>query len=169
MLCGSFCAQCTQPDSRPSYQRTHRSKVYALAFRNRACEDLQPRCRIVVACGVPALLYVSSYFGAGSRALRNATEKAQPSPSEREIVPARPYRRSAMLVSLPTSVALARVACTAVPVTFPAQMGSVGPSPSHFAARGIPQQNRNTHTEVPGRRRRPRFDIGVVDPYKHGS
>ena len=32
ILCGSFRARCTQPDSRPRYRRVHRSKVLCLGF-----------------------------------------------------------------------------------------------------------------------------------------
>ena len=54
-----------------------------------------------------------------------------------------------MLVSLPFSMTLARVICTAVWVRFPAQMASVVPSQSHLTARRIPQRNENYREEWP--------------------
>ena len=59
------------------------------------------------------------------RARRETRRRKQQSPSEREIVLVRPCRRPAMLVLLPASMALARVACTAVLIRFPAQISSL--------------------------------------------
>ena len=74
-------------------------KVRVLAFKNRVCELLRPRCRIVVTRAVRALPIRTCPFAARApRAVKCGGEgtKAQRSPSEREIAPARPCRRPAV-------------------------------------------------------------------------
>ena len=70
-------------------------KVRVLAFQNRACELLRPRCRIVVARAVRALPIRTCPFAARTpRAVRYGGEGTAEPPFERELlVPARPRRR----------------------------------------------------------------------------
>ena len=149
-------------------------KIRVLAFQNRACELLRPRCRIVVARAIRALPVRTCLFAARApRAVRCGGEGTADPPFERELlVPARPWRRPEQAppcwkVVIPTAGrlhgragAISRSDGSAVPWCLLHRT-------SRHAARA-----RRTGTYVrgvPGPRGRLRFDIEVSKARRHGS